>query len=521
MQPRFMKRGQGPGSSSQHPSCRPRLTLEPVLAEALKQRAQDHGGVPVGALLVPTQHVSACFQLFKGWNLHILGVENHELLSPAFRLLHLPPQAVIAFESPDGSEMSTSLTDFARSSNSAFFAGVRRQDVLFGRAPEFAPEMRNARFTFAEIFAGIGGFRLGLEPLGGRCVMASEIDRHAQNTYRTNWPEANKAGLRLVGDITAVYASNIPKIDVLTAGFPCQPFSVRGHMEGLEDQRGQLYKELVRLLLACKPPSFIFENVVGLVTMKGGSRSRSKASNGGLKVSHDHGSIEATNSTAVKFEPGEVFTRILDELGSCGYKVSWKVVNAREWLPQCRERVYIVGFRSDLGITMPWDLVNGNAHGSVVSDVLLPWNNDEVLACKLTEPQWEKLQAQTASYPRWHGMPCPMSERTLKRDGKAPTLNSSYHSVTGYSTKFVFEADDEGLAVETDASTRKRPRFLSPRECSRLMGFPDSFKIPHISDKHAIGPFYRQIGNAVCPPVIQAIGRQLLLLLEGTEKFGT
>ena len=105
MQPRFMKRGQGPGSSSQHPSCRPRLTLEPVLAEALKQRAQDHGGVPVGALLVPTQHVSACFQLFKGWNLHILGVENHELLSPAFRLLHLPPQAVIAFESPDGSEI--------------------------------------------------------------------------------------------------------------------------------------------------------------------------------------------------------------------------------------------------------------------------------------------------------------------------------------------------------------------------------------------------------------------------------
>ena len=138
------------------------------------------------------------------------------------------------------------------------------------------------RFKFIEVFAGIGGFRLGLEAIGGRCVLASEIDEDAQYTYKLNFNDTSDNSTStgntnhgvykdvLIGDISEHPAEEFPSFDILTAGFPCQSFSIRGDQRGLEDPRGQLYMELVRILKAKKPSSFLFENVSRLVTHNGG-----------------------------------------------------------------------------------------------------------------------------------------------------------------------------------------------------------------------------------------------------------
>lgn len=260
---------------------------------ALCARADAHGGVPVGVLLLSKQHVAALHRLLLRWKLKFLGVETEAfgeplppvllrtvhlraycccycyttvcaphmqtkseycvgpavplpLLEQPLRLLHLPPAVVLAIEMQidqdaagdgdgngissdgDGESLADVLAAFIADTGGIFFSGVRRSDALFGRAPCF-PRPGAGRFTFAEAFAGIGGFRLGLEAIGGQCVMASEIDKPATATYRANWPVATgAAGDPMVGDIMSVYAADLPSFDILTAGFPCQPFSVRG-----------------------------------------------------------------------------------------------------------------------------------------------------------------------------------------------------------------------------------------------------------------------------------------------------
>ena len=482
------------------------LSNTSALHAALADRGtRDHGGVPVGCLLVPKARVNEFQKLLKPHKFQLLGVDARVAVAyslPADSLiLHLPPAVVQTLDSPDDSELSLALSHFISATGASFFPGVRRQDAIFGRKPDLvSSEQQQSRFTFVEIFAGIGGFRQGLEPLGGRCVLASEIDQHASNTYRSNWPEPTGSGTTLVGDITAVNEDDIPSFDLLSAGFPCQAFSIRGEQPGLADERGHLYKELVRLLRAHRPRSFLFENVVGLVTTEGGSRSRSKAP----LANNDR------ELPDLVFESGEVLARILKEFEECGYAVSWKVINARQWLPQCRERVYIVGFRNDLNITMSWDAICGSAENSSVRDILLTSDSLELQNSELTTLQWQKLQAQNDAFPRWGGKPCPMTERAVQIDGKAPTLSSSYHNVSSFSTKYVFEEAD-GTLRGAEAPSRP-PRFLSPRECARLMGFPDAFNIP-IGERETAA-FYQQIGNAVCPPVIQAIGSEMMRLVE-------
>ena len=320
----------------------------------------------------------------------------------------------------------------------------------------------------------------------------------------------------------------------------------------------------VRLLTAHRPAAFLFENVAGLVLMEGGSRGRPKAplgraagKQGGEEagkqgggeagkqsggeageqggVAKQEASVEGSgepdgsvevadadsscsaDADASSFVPGATFTHIVGELEGCGYDVSWRVVNCESWLPQSRERVYIVGFRRDLGAKMEWGAVRGEAAGCTLRQILLPQESDEAAACELTPLQWEAVRAQAAAFPRWNGRPCPISERALCLDGKAPTLASQYHRVSGYSTKFVFdEAGDRAGDRAGDGAGGRRPRFLAPRECARLMGFPDDFPVPRVADgdPHAPAAFYRQIGNAVCPPVIRAIGAEMVRQLD-------
>ncbi|CAM9090621.1 unnamed protein product, partial [Ectocarpus fasciculatus] len=342
---------------------------------------------------------------------------------------------------------------------------------------------------------GIGGFRLGLEPLGGKCVFASEIDGEAEKTYAENFGSAD-----LIGDITGHYAQDLPQHDILTGGFPCQSFSVRGDQKGLNDPRGQLYQELVRVLIASQPKSFIFENVANLVVHDGGKRG----------------------NRCLPPEPdvmGATLAMILNDFKNTGYQVAWKIVNSRHWLPQNRERVYIIGFRNDLGINpsevFDWNLNRqasmyntgkGKGLSSTVRDILEPSDAADIPLCVLTRSQLDKITSidfLKKSYPlEAKNNTLTGKENWINIDGKSPTLVSGYRNTSSFSTKYVFH--------EPDGTLREMPRFFTHLECKRIMGFPDSFKIP---DAVKYTTFYKQIGNAVCPPVIHAIGAEVLRIL--------
>eukprot|EP00286_Rhodomonas_abbreviata_P001734 CAMPEP_0181291196 /NCGR_PEP_ID=MMETSP1101-20121128/1836_1 /TAXON_ID=46948 /ORGANISM="Rhodomonas abbreviata, Strain Caron Lab Isolate" /LENGTH=257 /DNA_ID=CAMNT_0023395567 /DNA_START=388 /DNA_END=1158 /DNA_ORIENTATION=+ len=251
---------------------------------------EERGGVPVGAVRISPKHVNALRKALEevlGEKVKFRGVDQDPDNAECV-LVHLPPAAA-------GSAGDAVIGSFLKSVNAQFLPGVRKQQLLTwkGRgqhesnsqhaasgtgggggeagSPSTAPsgctlEEREGgkggeeekNFTFAEIFAGIGGFRLGLEAVGGRSVVASEISPAAASMYSENFGEEG-----LVGDILGLYAHELPDFDVLTAGFPCQTFSNRGDQKGFADERGQLYRELVRLLNVKQPKAFVFENVVG------------------------------------------------------------------------------------------------------------------------------------------------------------------------------------------------------------------------------------------------------------------
>ena len=311
----------------------------------------------------------------------------------------------------------------------------------------------------------------------------------------------------MAGDISDVYVEQMPPFDILTGGFPCQAFSARGKQEGFGDPKGQLYHELVRILDMRAPKAFIFENVAALVTMDGGRRNKR---------------TEPISSIVL----GETFRCLLDAFQAAGpgYVVSWRIINSRHWLPQMRERVYICGVRADLECS-PLDLStlggSGDTVGAVIGEatvvrevvntvrqVLEEKSSPAVARASLTPEQWEKIQspefaAKAGRWPRGDGKEGGEG-REIKLDGKAPTLTSSYHRASSFSTQFIFE--------EADGERRDIPRFLTPRECTRVMGFPESFEILGSPERdHHLN---RQVGNAVCPPVIMAVGARMLAALE-------
>lgn len=491
---------------------------------------KEHRGVPVGAVRIKALHTHAWRSLLQqtlgDQAMRFRGVESmpppsDNEFEDADRqqqvlLVHLHPLVCSALD--DG---QPDLMDFLKRHLAEYLPGVRRKQLpLVGRivvrsdvtATTIAQkkQTKKCRFTFAEIFAGIGGFRLGLESLGGKCVVSSEISESAAAIYRQNFVDDACCTTLMVGDILDHDAADLPDFDMLTAGFPCQPFTNRGHQRGLADERGQLYRELVRLLHAKQPMSFMFENVAGLVTIDGGSRGR-----------RERGKVATVT-------PGRVFERILVAFASCGYRVDWCIINSRHFLPQQRERVYIVGTRIDLDCgTFQWDglsydsgsdsLANDKvphaSSSSTVRDILEPKDSSAVLASELNREQWIKVQSLYAK--KNMSASC---DGCIDVDGKAPTLISQYHRVGSFSTKYLFEEADGTLRIGL-----LRPRFFTPRECCRLMGFPESFKVPSFlleknCETHDVAHFYRGVGNAVTPPVVSAIAMKLLDML-GKEKL--
>lgn len=482
---------------------------EEMIIEALASRKTDHGGIPVGALILPKQHLAQCRSRIE----QLAGLSKYQVdrLAADLFLLHLPPLVAGVLDSPSAAapDMYESLAAIITQCSATYCSGVRVRDTLLSRplpllpaaGPGLGGEESRACFRFAEIFAGIGGFRLALEPLGGRCVLAAEIDLAARSTYHANWPDAGEQ----VGDIVGVQTAQMAPMDMLTAGFPCQPFSERGRLPGLLDGRGQLYRELVRILRAHQPACFLFENVPGLVTMAGGTRGGSVA---------ERRACSSVVEPVHHFTPGRTFEELLEAFAACGYCVTWRVISARHWLPQHRERVYIVGFRADLRLEMAWDQVRAHGIASTLREILEPSGSDAVSSCELSHAQWATVQRHNEAHPRWGGLPCTMAERSADLDAKHPTLTASYHHVSNYSTKFVCEEAD---GTPRDGA-QLRPRFLTPRECARLMGFPDNVVIPRPVDAQAVGRFYHQIGNAACPPVLQAIATVMVRSLRWVQQ---
>ena len=316
-------------------------------------------------------------------------------------------------------------------------------------------------FTFVELFSGIGGFRLGLESVGGACVLAVEKCPKATNIYRSYFA---RNGTLIEGDVMDLDLCDFSPYTMLCAGFPCQSFSNRGHQRGLMDgERGQMYLELVRILKDTKPSCFLFENVSQLVLIDGGSRGKR---------------VKGKTTT---FAMGRVLKCVINAFEACGYQVDWQVINSRHFTPQNRERVYIVGTRTDLDCPpFDWGKVQPiESSTATVRDILEPNDSPAVLASALSELQWNKVQSLRNQ-----------DDIFMNLDKKAPTLISQYRRVGSVSSKFVPTANGGG-------------RFLTPRECCRIMGFPEDFPCdaPHI---------YTGIGNAVTPPLIAAIGRELI-----------
>jgi DNA (cytosine-5)-methyltransferase 1 len=308
--------------------------------------------------------------------------------------------------------------------------------------------------TFIDLFAGIGGMRIAFERAGAKCVFSSEIDRMAQLTYQANFGETPS------GDITSIRVSRIPSHDVLTAGFPCQPFSLAGISKkksldmpvGFEDlTQGTMFFEIARILRAKRPKAFLLENVKNL-------------------KSHDKG------------KTFRIIEKTLSE--ELGYDLHYKIIDSRFVVPQHRERIYIVGFRKPMNFIFP----SFEKASPVLRDIL-----EEKPLPKYTIT--DKLYAYLDEYARRHrarGNGFGYSVASL--DGHSRTLSARYFK--------------DGSEILIPQGKQNNPRRLTPRECARLMGFPDSFKIV-VSDTQA----YRQFGNSVVVPVVEQIARAIMTCL--------
>lgn len=318
-------------------------------------------------------------------------------------------------------------------------------------------------FTFIDLFAGIGGFRIPMQDIKGKCVFTSEFNFHAQRTYEINFGEIP------FGDITKLDLNIVPKHDVLTAGFPCQPFSISGKMKGFEDTRGTLIYNVFKIIELRKPKVVFLENVKHL-------------------VHHDKGNTLKT---------------IIKDLELLGYRVSWKVLNASDFgVAQNRERLVIIGHEEEL-----FDFTKLKTKPKPIlkdildKDVAFEYLNEPFTL--IDDPKTQEsglifigyrnktirkagVRSGTEHLSRVHKQP----NRIYSTDGLHPALPSQESSGRFW--------------IYNEGQVRK----LTINECYKIMGFPEKFiKINNTSE------LYRQIGNSVCVPMIKEISKQIKLQL--------
>ncbi len=344
------------------------------------------------------------------------------------------------------------LADYNDENCSSVQDSVSSAIMQFLKSQSKAAVPENVEFTFIDLFAGIGGMRLAYEKAGGHCVYSNEWNKYSQQTYFANFGEQPD------GDITKVDENSIPDHDILVAGFPCQPFSIAGvskkqslgRATGFEDKtQGTLFFDVCRILKAKRPKAFMLENVKNL-------------------CSHDRG------------RTFKVITESLDELN---YEVFYQVLDGQNYVPQHRERILIVGFDRDRygkKADFSFDLTPLTPK-PVMKDILEKDVDDKYT---LSDKLWDYLQGYAAKHKAaGNGFGYGIAEP----DGVARTLSARYYK------------DGSEILIEQDG---KNPRRLTPRECARLQGFPEDFKIP-VSDTQA----YRQFGNSVVVPLMSDVAQ--------------
>ncbi len=357
----------------------------------------------------------------------------------------------------------------------AYLVHALQQLLPFG---ESSPERT---FDFIDLFAGIGGLRKAFEQIDGRCVFTSEWDSYAQKTYAENFRD----GHLIHGDITQIDAAQIPDHDVLLAGFPCQPFSIAGvskknalgkaHGFACEAQ-GTLFFDVARIIAAKRPRAFLLENVKNL-------------------RSHDKG------------RTFDVIRRTLTE--ELGYHIHYRVIDGAHFVPQHRERILIVGFREPVAFdfdALPLPPKNERKlkeilHRTDGLEPLLEWDGERFFGHKekrvldkytLTDNLWLYLQNYAAKHrAKGNGFGFGL----VKSGDVTRTLSARYYK--------------DGSEILVYQGTRKNPRRLTPRECARLMGYPDTFRIP-VSDTRA----YKQFGNSVVVDVMAHVAKLMQPMLK-------
>ncbi len=323
--------------------------------------------------------------------------------------------------------------------------------------------MAKRKLKFIDLFTGIGGIRLGFEKAGAECVWSNDYDKFCGITYGKNFGNEDL----FIGDIREVSSAEIPSFNILCGGFPCQPFSIAGvskklslgRAHGFEDKtQGTLFHEIARIVKDRKPDAIFLENVKNL-------------------EGHDK---------------GRTFTVIKETIEELGYSFYHQVIDAKAVVPQHRERIFMVGFRDrDLDFNFP-ELSQLNPK---IKEILEEKVHDKYT---LTDHLWNYLQKYAEKHrQKGNGFGFGL----VDMDSHTRTLSARYHK------------DGSEILIP---QKQKNPRRLTPRECARLQGFPDSFKIP-VSDTQA----YRQFGNAVAVPVIEEIAKEVIKTLTKKPKRTT
>jgi DNA (cytosine-5)-methyltransferase 1 len=323
-----------------------------------------------------------------------------------------------------------------------------------------------ADFTFIDLFAGIGGVRLGFESIGGRCVFTSEWNDWSKKTYQANFGIEG----HFVGDIVPYPAEDVPSHDVLLAGFPCQPFSIAGvskknalgRPHGFEcTTQGTLFFDVARIIAAKRPKAFLLENVKNLVSH-----------NGGRTFEIIRGTLER----------------------ELGYRLFWKVIDGQSWVPQHRERIIIVGF--DAPVAFSWDRLETPGERPLLKSILHPEDGTEGPQGPYTTPGGLVHPKYTLTDHLWQYLQNYAEKHRAKGNGFGFGLVAGGDVARTLSARYY----KDGSEILISKGAKSNPRRLTPRECARLMGFDDAYKIV-VSDTQA----YRQFGNSVVVPVIRAV----------------
>jgi DNA (cytosine-5)-methyltransferase 1 len=317
---------------------------------------------------------------------------------------------------------------------------------------------QHSKIKFIDLFAGIGGFRIALESFGMKCVFSSEWDKYAQISYKENFGELPQ------GDITKINEEDIPEHNILAAGFPCQAFSISGKQRGFEDTRGTLFFHIARILKKRKPEIAILENVKNFAR-------------------HDN---------------GKTISVVLGTLKEIGYKPYNKILNASAFgLPQKRERIFIVAFRSDLGIN-EFKFTTSLNKPSKLIDFLDRSTIKRAYIINRRDMTVKNIMIKKDIFGNYSQKPIRIG--TINNGGQGERIYSPLgHAIT-------LSAYGGGVAAKTGAyKINGNIRKLTPRECANIMGFPPSFIIT-VQDVQA----YKQFGNSVAIPVVKSVIADIL-----------